>query len=184
MKAFGVPIGLVVCLMATCVSEDAKPKEVRIYRSDRVLGDVTHPDNKSPHYSRSVETAVIQIDQDDKVSLALFSHGGKISVVRFEGQMSWTQGSYVPFAVLHRVDAAVYTGSDAGAVFQLHTAMIQFEGEHPARVNVFTDFVADFEVSESLKAWDMEDEPTREIAEWFKGFDEQGTKRQRTIISF
>ena len=181
----GVFCCLVSVLAFSCVQSSVKPDSVtRIYRSDRVSGDMMHPDHKIPHYSRPIETAVIQIDQDDKVSLALLSDGGKRSVVKFEGQMSWTQGSYVPFAVLHRVDAAVYPGSDAGAVFQLHTAMIQFDGEHPARVSVFTDYIADFEVSESLKAWDMDDETTREIAEWFKEFDGHGIRRQRTMIEF
>ena len=186
MKAFGVPVGLVVCLMAACVSEDTKPKEVRIYRSDRVTETTTIPNGDLPHQQYPITSALLTIDQNGHVELTLESDRGSIrtQLVVFNGQLSFTRHPVSCAVVLQKLGAAKYRGSHTGFVWQIHTAFIQFERDHPRRVVVMSECVADFDVRESLKKWDMNDATTREIAEWFRKFDDIGMNRQRTVIQF
>lgn len=183
----GVFCCLVSILAFSCVQSEAKRDSViRIYRSDRVSETTTLPNSDLPHQQYPITSALLSIDQDDKVELTLESDQGstKTQLVVFNGQLSFTRQPVSCAVVLQKLGAAKYRGSHTGFVWQIHTAFIQFEGNHPSRVVVMSECVADFDVQDSLTKWDMDDDTTREIAEWFRKFDDIGMSRQRTVIQF
>ncbi len=183
--------GLVCCLVAllasSCIQVDGKRDSVTIYKSKKMTGDVVIPVRYSPHEPGVPGEAILHVGSNKDVLFVLATDKGVTS-----SRLLTVEGTKPPIdpmkphshMVLTTSQRHVYRGRGVKDVISVITTVIHFYRDQPIRAVVLIEYIAEFDVKKALENIDIDDEETREIADWFKTFDDLNTKRQRMVVEF
>lgn len=183
--------GLVCCLVAllasSCIQVEGKRDSVTVYKSKKMTGDLAIPVRYSPHQPCVPGQAILHVGSNKDVLFVLATDKGVTS-----SRLLTVEGTKPPFdpmrpvnhMVLTTSERHVYRGRGVKDVISVITTVIHFYRDQPIRAVVLVEYIAEFNVKETLKNVDLNDEETKEMADWFKTFDAVNTKRQRMVVEF